>query len=77
MVSASKYIQLAVNRLHEDEEGYPDKFLDNAVHIRIQQWSVFDDFAFRAEGGCWWRRYADGLHPDTSSPMMEDRGRER
>ena len=70
VVSASKYIQLAVNRLHEEEEGDPDNLIDNIVHIRFQQWTVFDDFARTS----WWMQF--GRH-DAEPPSMEDRGRVR
>ena len=79
MVSASKYIQLAVNRLHEEEEGDPDNLTENIVHIRVQQWTVFDDFA-HAENMSWWMRFTEGRHGvghDADPPSMEDRGRVR
>ena len=66
----SNAIQRSVNRLHEEEDG--DGFdEDNIVHIRIQQWSVFDDFA-RRENVHWWLRFsAMASHP----PDRKDKGR--
>lgn len=65
--STSDAIQRCVDDVHAcEEEGQQA----NLVHISIQQWSTFDDFAVTQEVP-WWCRYRNNCHPE---PDMADRG---
>lgn len=55
----------AIWHLHMQEEGQEN--VDNTVHLRVQQWSVFDDVGLRIP---WWR--TQGAYKDP--PDKEDRG---
>ncbi len=59
-------IQQAVTKLHWQEEHHDG--CDNEVHVRVIQWSVFDDYA--EEGDFWWRRTVHYM----GAPDIEDRG---
>ncbi len=59
-------IQQAVDNLHCQEEFHDGG--DNEVHVRIIQWSVFDDYAVTDDH--WWRRVGQFM----GVPDIEDRG---